>query len=120
MMPPLLRSFGAMEGSLFQIRNSGMPMSAKIVVQTGPNTHAGGLRAGFTSVAYQPAIDSVVNTEPMMPASSETTMAMMSLNVLLIFILLNLSFNNLVISKSWRVFSFFLEKHAMDIEGTYP
>ena len=85
MMPPpsLLRT----RKGTFPIRNSEMPMSAKIVVQTGPNTHAGGLRAGFTSVAYQPAIDSVVNTEPMMPASSETTMAMMSLNVLLIFII---------------------------------
>lgn len=59
-----------------------MPISANRVVQTGANTHAGGLSAGFTIPAYQPAIDDVVNTEPMMPASSETTMATMSLNVL--------------------------------------
>ena len=31
---------------------------------------------------YHPAMDGVVNTEPIMPASSETTIAMMSLNVL--------------------------------------
>ena len=72
----------------FQTKNAAIPMRTKSVVQTGPNTHAGGLRAGRTSVAYQPAIDGVVKTEPMMPASSETTMAMINLNVLFIFILL--------------------------------
>ncbi|KKR98285.1 MAG: hypothetical protein UU48_C0004G0078 [Candidatus Uhrbacteria bacterium GW2011_GWF2_41_16] len=44
--------------------------------------------AGLTIPAYQPAMDGVVNTDPMMPASSETTIAMMSLNVLFIFIVL--------------------------------
>ena len=68
------------------MRNAAMPISANSVVQTGPNTHAGGLRAGFTIPAYQPAMDGVVNTEPIIPASSETTMAMMSLNVLFIFL----------------------------------
>src|SRR3989344_5319997 len=70
----------------FQTRNAAIPISANNVVQTGPNTHAGGLRAGLTIPAYQPAIDEVVNTELIIPASSETTMAIMSLNVLLIFI----------------------------------
>lgn len=46
----------------FQTKNAAMPISAKSVVQTGPNTHAGGLRAGLTIPAYQPAMDGVVNT----------------------------------------------------------
>jgi len=71
----------------FQIKNKATPIIANRVVQTGANTHAGGLRAGFTSVEYQPAMDGAVNSEPIMPASSDTTMAMMSLNVLFIFII---------------------------------
>lgn len=73
----------------FQTRKTAMPISTNSVVQTGPNTHAGGLRAGLTISAYQPAMDGVVKTEPMMPASSEATIAMMSLNVLLIFIFID-------------------------------
>ena len=60
----------------FQTRNAAMPISANNVVQTGPNTHSGGLRAGLTIPAYQPAIDGAVKTEPIIPASSETTTAL--------------------------------------------
>jgi hypothetical protein len=66
----------------FQIRKADMPMSTKSVVQTGPNTHDGGLRAGFVSTAYQLSIDGVVNIEPIIPASSDTTIAMISFRVL--------------------------------------
>lgn len=59
-----------------------MPMSANNVVHTGPNTHAGGLRVGLAMSAYQPAMDGVVNTEPIIPASSETETAMTSLRML--------------------------------------
>ena len=72
---------------LFQTKNAAIPMSAKSVVQTGPNTHAGGLNAGRARVAYQVEIEGVVNTEPMMPATSETIMAMISLSALFIFIM---------------------------------
>ena len=71
-----------------QTKNAAMPISANNVVQTGPNTHAGGLMAGLTISAYQPAMDGVVNTDPMMPASSETTIAMMSFEKLLSFIII--------------------------------
>ena len=50
-----------------------MPISANSVVQTGPNTHAGGLRAGFTIPAYQPAMDGDVKKAPITPAISEMT-----------------------------------------------
>ncbi len=65
----------------FQTRNAAIPISAKSVVQTGPNIHDGGLRSGFASVVYQLATDGVVNTEPIMPANSEIAMATMSLRV---------------------------------------
>lgn len=57
-------------------------MSTKSVVQTGPKTHDGGLRAGFVMSAYQPSIDGIVNIEPIIPASCDTTIAMMSFKVL--------------------------------------
>lgn len=65
-----------------------MPISAKSVVQTGPNTYAGGLMGDFTIPAYQPAIEGVVNTESMTPASSEIMIVIMSLSVLLIFVVI--------------------------------
>lgn len=60
---------------------------ANKVVQTGPNTHDGGFKAGFTSIEYQPSIEGVVKIEPIIPASSETTIAMMSFMVLGMFLL---------------------------------
>src|SRR3989344_725999 len=63
----------------FQTRNAAIPISANNVVQTGPNTHAGGLRAGLTIPAYQPAMDGVVNTEPIIPANSDTPIAIINL-----------------------------------------
>ena len=67
---------------LFQTRNAEMPISANNVVHTGPNIHDGGLRVGLAIPAYQPAMDGVVNTEPIIPASSETEIATMSLRML--------------------------------------
>ena len=61
------------------------PISKNNVVQTGPNTHAGGLRAGFTIPAYQPAMDGVIKNAPIIPATSETTSAMTNLKKLSIF-----------------------------------
>ena len=63
-----------------------MPMRANKAVQTGPKIQAGGLRAGLVRVAYQVGIDGIVNTEPIIPANSEATMAMINLNVLIVFI----------------------------------
>src|SRR3989344_2156567 len=79
--------------SLFHISHNEIPIRKYRVIQTGLNIHAGGLRTGLTIPAYQPVIDGVVNTAPMMPASSETAMAIMSLNVLLIFIKLFFLYN---------------------------
>ena len=64
-----------------------MPMSAKSVVQTGPKTHAGGLRGGFTSVAYHPAMDGVVKKAPIIPAISDTPIAITNLKKLFNFMI---------------------------------
>ena len=71
-----------------------MPISANSVVQTGPNTHAGGLKVGFTSSAYQLspeaveglATDGIVTRDPTTPALSDTAIAIINLKKLLIFI----------------------------------
>lgn len=75
----------------FHTKNAATPMRTNNVVQTGPNNHAGGFIGGFTIPEYQPAIDEVVKIDPIIPASSETAIAMMSLNVLFIFIVFFIS-----------------------------
>ena len=85
-----IRLFARIREWLFQITKSEMPMSAKSVVQTGPNTHAGGLSAGRARVAYQPAMEGVVKSAPTIPAASDTAIAITSLRKLLIFIIFRL------------------------------
>src|ERR1051326_5288227 len=63
----------------FQTRNAAMPISANRVVQTGPNTHDGGLNDGLIIPAYHVGIEGAENTEPTIPASSQTTIAVRSL-----------------------------------------
>jgi len=63
-------------------------MRANSVVQTGPNTQAGGLSAGLTRAGYQVGMDGTVKKEPIIPADSETIIAMTSLNRLFIFMIL--------------------------------
>lgn len=52
-----------------QIRNNAMPISKNKAVQTGPNSQAGGLNAGFLSEAYQVGIDLLVKIAPIIPAN---------------------------------------------------
>jgi hypothetical protein len=47
----------------------------KSTVQTGPKSHAGGVRAGFVSVAYQVGTAGAVKIDPISPASRQTTIA---------------------------------------------
>ena len=67
---------------LFQMRKAAIPMRAKRVTHTGPNSQLGGAKLGFTIPAYQVGIDDEVKTEPIIPASCDTAIAMMSLIVL--------------------------------------
>jgi hypothetical protein len=46
-------------------------------VQTGPNTHDGGLNDGFTSVAYHVGMAEDVKIDPSNPAELERRMKMM-------------------------------------------
>jgi len=43
------------------------------VVQTGKNTQLGGLNAGWLRLAYQVAMDGVVNNEETYPTARQTT-----------------------------------------------
>ncbi len=72
---------------LRQIRKAAMPIRANNIVQTGPNTQAGGVSAGFASVAYHVGIDGVVNMAPIIPASSEIMMA--TINPTMFFFFMN-------------------------------
>lgn len=56
------------------------------VVQTGAKSHDGGLRAGFSSVAYHVETDDAVKKEPMPPASVQITKEMRSFEVVSNFI----------------------------------
>ena len=46
-----------------------IPISKKSKVQTGANNQFGGLKNGFSSPAYQPCIEGIVNIEPTNPTS---------------------------------------------------
>ncbi len=64
------------------IKNAATPIKKYNVVQTGPNIQAGGLKTGFVSVAYHVLIAEIVNSDPIMPANSETTTAIINFNKL--------------------------------------
>jgi len=70
-------------------------MSAYSVVQTGPKTALGGLKDGLVSVTYQEEIEDTVKTEPIMPASSDTAIAVISLKNIGNFIL-KILFKNII------------------------
>ncbi len=67
---------------LFHTKYAAIPIKRNSVVHTGPNTHDGGLKLGFAIVVYQPFTSVVVKIEPMIHASCETTIAMVSLSLL--------------------------------------
>ena len=50
------------------MRKSDIPMSKKSAIHTGENTQLGGVKDGFSSVAYQVWIDDRVKREPIKPA----------------------------------------------------
>src|SRR3989344_6605092 len=84
--------FSRMLECCFQTRKSEIPISANNVVQTGPNTHAGGLRAGFASSKYQSdRTAGAVKNAPITPAASETAIAITNLKKL--FIRIKLFYN---------------------------
>jgi len=56
------------------------------MVQTGAKTHDGGLRAGFSSVAYHVDTDDAVKKEPIPPANVQMTKEMRSFEVVSNFI----------------------------------
>ena len=66
-----------------------MLIRANSVVQTGAKIHAGGLIAGLASAAYHVGIDGIVNIDPIIPADSHITIAIINLSrsfVIMIFI----------------------------------
>lgn len=93
----------------FQIKNAATPMSAYRVVQTGPKIQFGGENSDLARLAYHPCIAGAVNTEPMMPASSETPMAITSLKRLLIFIIIK------IFSFLSKIFNFTIHKRIANL-----
>lgn len=81
--------------SLFQINHKEIPIKRYRVVQTGPNTHPGGLRKGFCKVAYQTGIAEIVKKEPIIPANSHTTTQIISFKKLLT--LMNLLYQKIAV-----------------------
>lgn len=63
---------------LFHTRNTAIPIRAYSVIQTGPKTQLGGLSAGLERVEYQLETAEFVKIAPIIPASSDITMAAMS------------------------------------------
>jgi hypothetical protein len=62
-----------------QTRYKEIPIRTYRLIHTGPNTQLGGLKEGLFNSTYQVEIDSVVKTEPIIPASWQTIIDMASL-----------------------------------------
>ena len=54
------------------IKNRDIPISVNRVVQTGANSQLGGVKNGFSNVAYHDGMAALVNIEPRIPASWHT------------------------------------------------
>ena len=61
LIPPFLRP-------CLEIKNNDIPIKKYKVVQTGANSQLGGLKVGFSRVAYQVSIEDDVYMEPIIPA----------------------------------------------------
>src|SRR4030042_182625 len=66
---------------LHHTRNAAMPISIYRTVHTGANTQFGGLKAGFSSVAYQVGMALRENMEPMAPAARQATILTTSFRI---------------------------------------
>ena len=64
----------------FHTSHAAVAISTKSVVQTGPNTKAGGFHFGFSIVAYHWSISGVVAIAPIPPAPRQ--MAMQTINAI--------------------------------------
>jgi hypothetical protein len=62
-----------------------MPISKYRSVQAGANNQFGGVKDGFSSVAYHVGIASLVNIEPMIPAHRQATTHTISFKMSLSF-----------------------------------
>jgi hypothetical protein len=60
------------------IRYKEIPISIYSIVQTGKKIHDGGLKNGFLSKEYQFLMDEAVNLEPIIPASKQIPIAIIS------------------------------------------
>jgi len=66
---------------LRQTRNAAVPIRIYKSVHAGANNQFGGVKAGFSSVAYQVGMALRVNTEPMAPAPRQATMLTTSFRI---------------------------------------
>lgn len=74
--------------------NIEIPIRKYKVIQTGPNTHAGGFRIGLLSSKYHVFTELIVNKDPIIPASWQINKLLINLYILFIsLILLNTLFN---------------------------
>jgi hypothetical protein len=62
-------------------RKADIPISIYNIVQTGPNSQLGGLKDGFSRVAYHVGMEALVNIEPMKPAARQTPMLIANLRI---------------------------------------
>jgi len=63
-----------------------IPISRYSVIQAGANNQLGGVKGGFSRVAYHVVIAVIVTKEPMSPAHWQTKMLMVSLKISLSFL----------------------------------
>ncbi len=63
-----------------------MPIKINRAVQTGPNSHAGGLKLDFFKDSYQIGIERLVKIDPIKPATKQIIILIANFKISLLFI----------------------------------
>ena len=69
-----------------QTRYNEIPISKNKIIQTGAKSQLGGIKPGLFKAVYQSLTEDTVKIEPTIPASSQTIMLIVILNILSLFI----------------------------------
>jgi len=82
--------------------NAAIPISRYRVPHAGANSQFGGVKDGFCKAAYHVGIALIVKIEPITPASSQTTMLIISLKISPGFLFIILSLQKYEVSADYK------------------
>lgn len=82
-IPNVINDFFLSFALFCHIKYNDIPIRKYSEIHTGPNNQPGGLKSGFINVEYQVDNVEAVNTDPIIPANSQTLIETTNLKILL-------------------------------------